>query len=103
MLLCVQQRGRGSETVVEGESVTHGVTVSTSGSFESMLPWRNARVHRLDLGLCSHPKEFLGNGVRTHINSKGKIPSTPSCAASRRLVSPTHYQQAISPPPTGRD
>ena len=31
-------------------------------------------VHRLDLGLNSHPKEFLGNGVRTHVNSKGKIP-----------------------------
>ena len=24
----------------------------------------------------SHPKEFLGNGVRTHVNSKGKITST---------------------------
>ena len=33
-------------------------------------------VHRLELGLCSHPKEFWGNGVRTHVNSKGKIPST---------------------------
>ena len=30
--------------------------------------------HRLDLGLYSHPEEFLGNGVRTHVNSKGKIP-----------------------------
>ena len=30
----------------------------TSGSLESMR-W-NARVHRLDLGLYSHPKEFLG-------------------------------------------
>ena len=29
-------------------------------------------MHRLDLGLYSHPKEFLGNGVRTHVNSKGK-------------------------------
>ena len=36
----------------------------------------NACVHRLDLGLYSHPKEFGGNGVRTHVNSKGKIPST---------------------------
>ena len=44
----------------------------TSGSFESMR-W-NACVHRLDLGLYSHPKEvFLGNGVWTHVNSKGKI------------------------------
>ena len=32
--------------------------------------------NRLDLGLHSHPKEFWGNGVRTHVNSKGKIPST---------------------------
>ena len=34
----------------------------------------NACVHRLDLGLYSHAKEFLGNGVRTHVNSKGKSP-----------------------------
>ena len=33
-------------------------------------------VHRLDLGLYSHPKKILENGVRTHVNSKGKIPST---------------------------
>ena len=45
-----------------------------SGSFESV--WWNACVHRLDLGLYSHPKEFLGNGVSTHAHSKGKIPST---------------------------
>ena len=42
-----------------------------SGSFESMR-W-NACVHRLHLGWCSHLKEFLGNGVRTPVNSKGKI------------------------------
>ena len=30
--------------------------------------------HRLDIGLYSHPK-ILGNGVRTIVNSKGKIPS----------------------------
>ena len=51
-----------------------------SGSFESVR-W-NACVHRLDLGSYSHPKEFWGNGVRTHINSKGiskgKTPSTGS-------------------------
>ena len=35
-------------------------------------------VHRLYLGLYSHPKEFLGNGVKIHLNSKGKIPSTTS-------------------------
>ena len=45
-----------------------------SGSLESVR-W-NACVHRLRLGLYSHPKEFSGNGVRTHVNSKGKIPST---------------------------
>ena len=45
-----------------------------SGSFES-LRW-NACVHRLHLGLYSHPKEFGGNGVRTHVKSKGEIPST---------------------------
>ena len=45
-----------------------------SGSFQSVR-W-NACVHRLDLGLYSHPKEFIGNEVRTHVNWKGKIPST---------------------------
>ena len=45
-----------------------------SGSFESVR-WY-ACVHRLDLGLYSHPKEFWGNGIRTHVNSKGKVPST---------------------------
>ena len=57
-----------------------------SGSFESVR-W-NARVHWSDLGLFSHPSEFLGgrcgegggggmDWVRTHVNSKGKkIPST---------------------------
>ena len=44
-----------------------------SGSFESVR-W-NACVHGLDLGLCSRLKEFLGNGVRTHVSSKGKVPS----------------------------
>ena len=33
-------------------------------------------MHRLHLGLYFHPKEFWGNGVRTHVNSKGKIHST---------------------------
>ena len=44
----------------------------SSGSFAS-LQW-NACVHRLDLGLYSHPKEFWGNGVRTHVKSKGQNP-----------------------------
>ena len=43
-------------------------------SFESVR-W-NACVHRLDLSLHSHPKEFWGNGVKTNVNSMGKIPST---------------------------
>ena len=45
-----------------------------SGSFESMQ-W-NACMYTLDLGLYSHPKEFGGNGVKTHVNSMGKILST---------------------------
>ena len=36
----------------------------------------NTCVHRLDLGLYSHPEEFWLNGDRTHVNSKGKILST---------------------------
>ena len=39
-------------------------------NFESMR-W-NASVHKLDLGLYSHPKEFGENGIRNHVNSKGK-------------------------------
>ena len=53
------------------------------GSFES-VQW-NACVHRLDLGLYSHLKEFWGgaNRVRTHVNSKGKIPSTGTAVQNR--------------------
>ena len=46
-----------------------------------------------------------GKGVRTHVNSKGKIPSTgafeenQTCAtASCRTASPTHYQLSYSGP-----
>ena len=64
---------------------------------------RIACVHRLDLGLYSHPKEFGENGVRTHVNSKGKIPCTriilprggSNWWPTSRTVSPTHYQQAF--------
>ena len=77
-----------------------------SGSFES-VQW-NVCVHRLDLGLYSHLKEFWGNGVRTHVNSKGKIPSTRGKeqdqtrdSASCRTVSPTHYQLSYSDPGLG--
>ena len=38
-----------------------------------LSPW-NACVHRLDLGLQSHPKEFLGNGVKTMLTPRGKSP-----------------------------
>ena len=38
----------------------------------SLSVWWNACVQKLDLGLYSYPKEFWGNGVRTHVNSKGK-------------------------------
>ena len=33
-------------------------------------------MHRLDLGLYSHPKKLSGNGVQTYVISKGEIPST---------------------------
>ena len=45
-----------------------------SGSFES-VQW-SACVHRLDLGVYFHPKEFWGNGVRSYVDLKGKIPYT---------------------------
>ena len=35
-------------------------------------------MHTLDLSLYSHLKEFGGNGVSTHVNSKRKIRSTGS-------------------------
>ena len=52
----------------------HSSSTWMSGSLESVR-W-NACVHGPDLGLYSHPKEFGGNGVRTHVNPKGKISST---------------------------
>ena len=66
-----------------------------SGSFESMR-W-NARVHRLDLRLYSHPKEFWGNGVRTPVNSKGKIPSTGAQHTTKLFWSSTSQQHASEP------
>ena len=74
-----------------------------SGSFEFLLCY--ACVHRLDHGLYSHPKEFKGNGVRTHVNSMGKTPLPEKFspeedrtrdAASSRTANPRHYQQAIA-------
>ena len=73
-----------------------------SGSFEFMRC--NACERRLHLGLCSHPKVFLRNGVRTHVNSKAKsLPPEKFFsgkdgthdAASSRTASPTRYQRAI--------
>ena len=64
----------------------------------------NACVHRPDF-IYTHPKEFLGNGVRNNVNSKRKIPSTRgseedgTCnAASCMTASPTHYQLSYSDP-----
>ena len=73
----------------------------TSGSFVS-VQW-NAYVHRLDLGLYSHLKEFWGTGVRTHVNSKGKIPSTGN-NLPRGGWNPRHCMKQDSEPntvPTG--
>ena len=59
--------------------------------------------YRAQLILSS--ERVLGNGVRTHVNSKGKIPSTRGSAqdwtrdaASGRTASPTHYQLSYSCP-----
>ena len=72
-----------------------------SGSAES-VGW-NEYVHRLDLGLYSHPKEFWGNGVRTHVNSKRKFPlpekfspeenrtHDPASSRTARPTQPTSY------------
>ena len=68
-----------------------------SGSFES-VGW-NACVHRLDLGLYSHPKEVLGNGARTHVHSKGKIPSTGKILP-RGGLNPQCYVKQDSEPNT---
>ena len=55
-------------------------------------------MHRLGLGLYSHFKELLGNGVKAHVNSMGKIHSTGGSeedgtrhAASVGTANPTHY------------
>ena len=99
---------------------THPPRTRMSGSIESVL-WNacvhrldlgisvlwNACVHRLDLGIYSYPKEILGNGVRTNVNSKGKFPSTrgsevdgTQATASHRTVGPTHYPLSYSGPLT---
>ena len=81
----------------------HPSRIRMSGSFESV--WWHACVHKLDLGLYSRPEMFLRNGVRTHVNSKGKIPFSGSSeedrtrdTASGWTASPTHYQLSYSGP-----
>ena len=71
----------------------HPSRTSVPGSFESI--GQNACVH---LGVYSHLQELLGNGVRTLVNSKGKIPSTRGSdqgqthnAASHKTASPIRY------------
>ena len=56
------------------------------------MRWK-ACVHRLDLGLYSHPKEFLGNEVRTHVNSKENSP-LPGKTSPQRRIEPTTLHQA---------
>ena len=84
----------------------HPSRTYTSGSFQSVR-W-NARMHRLDLGLYSHPKEFWESGVRTHVNSKGNIPSTGKKKNSRKIEPTTlhhagqraqHTANELSSPP----
>ena len=76
-----------------------------SGSFESVR-W-NACVHRLDLALYSHPREFGGMESEPMLTPREnplylkKISieeDETRDAASSRTASPTHYQQAIPAP-----
>ena len=74
----------------------------TSGSFESVRS--NACVHRLDLGLYSHPKEFLGEWSLNPCLLQGKNPlyRKISTEEDRTLDAvdsePKHYQRAIPAP-----
>ena len=69
-----------------------------------LSPCDGMHVHRPDLSLHFDLKEMWGNGVRTHGNSKGKIPSTGgseedhTCNAAFRTASPTHYRLSYSGP-----
>ena len=56
-------------------------------------------MHTLDLSSYPHPKEFLRNGVRTHVDSKGKSPvpeAQTHNTASCRTGSPTHSRLSYS-------
>ena len=44
-------------------------------------------MHRLDLGLFSHPKGFWGNGIKTHVNSKGFVCLLVGCLTSQQQAS----------------
>ena len=67
---------------------------------QDLLSRWNAWVQRLDLGLYSRPKEFFfGNGFRTYVNSKGKIPSTRKILP-RGGWNPQHYIKQDSEPNT---
>ena len=50
----------------------HSSRAWLSGSFQSV--WSNACVHRLDLGLYSHPKEFYGMESEPMLTPKEKSP-----------------------------
>ena len=52
----------------------------------SPMRW-NAYAHKLDPGLYSHPKEFWGNGARTHVNSKGIVCLFVCCLTSQQQAS----------------
>ena len=74
----------------------------TSGSFESVL-W-NACVHRLDLGLYSHPKDFWGEWSLNPCQLQRKNPLFRKISReegrTRDAVDsePKHYQRAIPAP-----
>ena len=74
----------------------------TSGSFESVR-W-NACLHRLDLGLYSHPKEFWGMEFEPMLTPREKAPlpkMSPEEDRTRDAVDsePKHYQLSYSDPP----
>ena len=67
------------------------------------------KVHTMECKCVQTRPQFMlssngiGNGVRPHVNSKGKVPSTkgseeglPHDAASRSTASPTHYSLSYS-------
>ena len=62
-------------------------------------------MHRLDLGLYSHPKEFLGNGVRTYVNTEPQPEkfsseggSNPQCCVKQDREPNTLPTEILWPP-----